>query len=205
MEDCTMKLKALLLLAMTIPALTHSMNREQLLRYGEWNAKSITGTLICYALAVAGHEFGHAIAGKLLFNSPINIHLGHNINETSKPVFSIGPVHIHGLPLLGQARINIEAVPETHEEKVSRKVRDIGVDAAGPLMGLATGLAVHTVLEKLGFGSIYSFIVPFCELSNFLPVNIRGAKSDGTLIWETIKQLKKLFAEKAVDKSMRKQ
>lgn len=196
MEGFTMKFKALLLL-LTLPVISRSMDRIPLMGAGtEFGFKTAAGAIANWALTVLGHELGHAIAGKLLFNAPIDIHIGTEMNPTGKPLFSIGGLHVHGLPLCGLAEIKHNKKPATLDQVIDHKSKDIAVLGAGPLGGLVTGIAVQAILNKFGFGSFFSLLPQFVNLANLIPMKEGNCLSDGKKIWENIKHIKSLLQEK---------
>lgn len=200
-----MKFKALLLL-LTIPALSNSMDKFPLIGAGiEPNLKTVTGSLISWVLTVTGHEFGHALVGKLLFNSPIHIHIGTSINPKDNALFKIGGLHIHGLPLCGFAVVNPDKEAISIDDVIDQRKKKIAVEAAGPIAGLVTGVVVQALLNKIGFGSLYSRLPQIGNLINLIPMRSGSDVSDGASIWENIKTIKYLMAEKKFVENCRKQ
>jgi len=127
---------------------------------------AIRDLAICYGInvcAAIGHEFGHAITAKLLFDSPICITLGtldgKYILKTG--IFSVTSTFFPLLPAFADV-----SMPKNGLEPAL-------VCLAGPIAGIVTGLIAAKIASKfLGSenkGIKYGKIVSAGQLINLLP------------------------------------
>lgn len=212
-----MKFKAFLLL-LAIPTISNSMDKFTLIGAGtELNLKTLAGSLISWVLTVTGHEFGHAlqplgtlvaswltvlvsheaghaVAGKLLFNNSINIHLGPDptFSTTDKIVASLGPIHFHGLPFFGAVSVPILSA-KSRRQAIINELKMSAFDAAGPIAGTIGGLFLDRLMAIGGMPNRIPNIISLLNLLNLLPVAYKGFASDGYGIWQSIKHIKYLL------------
>lgn len=182
-----MKFKALLV-CMLLPVSTYSMDVAKSF------VKPLSTFIASWLTVLLTHEAGHAVAGKLLFNHPINIHLAPNPSFSTKDeiLTSVGPLHIHGIPLFGAVSVpTLKA--KTRQQAIINQLKMIAFGAAGPLAGTLGGLAVGKVLELMGLVSRIPFLISMLNLLNLVPISFDNFVSDGLGIWQDIKHIKYLL------------
>ena len=91
------------------------------------------------------HELGHALAGKALWGSPIDITIGAEASEkiTNAPIFTLGGIKFQSFALRGGYTNLTYTEPRSAASKLA-------VTAAGPL----AGFAFYTCMF-MGFNKIY--------------------------------------------------
>ncbi|BDC35281.1 hypothetical protein Noda2021_12390 [Candidatus Dependentiae bacterium Noda2021] len=157
--------------------------------------KSLGVLAASWLTVLASHEAGHALAGKLFYNNPINIHLAPNpnFNVTDPVLYKIGPFSFHGIPLFGAIPGVSITGPATKKQAIIDSLKMIAIDSAGPLLGAVAGLLFNTSLNTLGIATQIPLCVSMLNLANLIPINTEGFISDGYSILQNIKHIKYLL------------
>lgn len=186
-----MKLKALFLL-LALPSFAHPMDSTL-----KWS-KSFGVFATSWLTVLVTHEMGHAIAGKLFFNEPINIHFDHvpnvSVNE-NEALLNVGPFHFHGLPIFAAVPGIAQKPSATKKEEIIKTTKNMALAALGPLSGTICGLLLNKIINgSISNATSGSFIISMLNLLNLIPMATEaGLKSDGYFVWQGLKYIKYLL------------
>lgn len=124
--------------------LPQALKSESKLNY-IFSKKGLGDIVVAYvfwALLNLLHEAGHAITGKLLLKSPIDITLGVAPGTTQKPYFQLGGFKLSGFkPMFAFAQISFLLKNYSHLKKA-------GIFISGPLMGSISSIASYNFMKR---------------------------------------------------------